>query len=74
MADAVESVFSGVGSLLGVSKAPKTDIKPAVTQVTEAKKNAKKSRQQALSTMGGVSGEELTGSQVSKTGDTLFGN
>lgn len=73
MGSVIESVFTGVGSLIS-GKSPKTDTSVATATVDEAKKNAKKSRQQALATMGGVSGEELTGSQVSKGGETLFGN
>lgn len=81
MGKVVENVWkaTGVGiftkQILGLGgKTPKTDVSAATAIVDDAKKNAKKARAQALSTMGGVSGEELDGTQVSKVGDTLFGN
>lgn len=70
MGDIVDSVFGG---LLG-GKSPKVNTGPAVGALTETLKKNKKSRAQALSTIGGVAGEELSASQVSKQGTTLFGN
>lgn len=55
-------------------KSPKTDVAPATAVIDETAKSAKKSRSQVLATVGGISGQELDPSQVSKTGDTLFGN
>ena len=61
-----------LGSIFG--KSPKVNTAPATTIIEDTTKKAKKSRSQVLATVGGVAGEELSGAQVSKTGDTLFGN
>lgn len=61
-----------IGGIFG--KAPKVDTAPANKMLDDTAKNAKKSRAQVLATMGGVSGMELTGDQVSKQGGALFGN
>ena len=50
------------------------DTGAATNALDEAGKSVKKTRMQALSTIGGVAGQELSATQVSKQGTTLFGN
>ena len=70
MGKIVDNLFGGI---LG-GKSPKVNTAPATGVLDEASKKIKKTRAQALSTLGGVSGEELSATQVSKQGGTLFGN
>lgn len=74
MGKVVDAVLGGVGTLLGGGKTPKVNTAPATDVLNDADKKNKRTRTQALSTVGGISGDELSGTQVSKQGGTLFGN
>lgn len=78
MGDVVDKIWdtTAIGFLTNklMPKTPKTDTSAASAMLDETGKKAKRSRTQALSNLGGISGQELSGTQVSQQGTTLFGN
>lgn len=58
---------------LGTAKPPKADVAPAQATIAEEDTKAKRARAAQFETPGGVLGEELDSSQVSRR-PTLFGN
>lgn len=73
MGKVVSNVLSGIGGIVGLGKSsPTTDTSAATGTLDTAAK--KKARTQLLSTIGGANGADLTPSQVSQTGGSLFGN
>lgn len=67
------AVAKAIGSLLGTTKPPKTDVSAATSQVDDELAKTKAAKAALLETYGGQAGSQLQPGQV-QSSNTLFGN